>query len=487
MDRDDPFGEAKDLDKTIRRPRPGGRPAPVAPAADGAPTLASSLAAASALSTPRPSPAAPQPSQSQPVRRSARRAPIDETVENAFSVAALNPITGAAAALLWLASRVNDSLAPDDVEELRDRVIAELRRFEDAAHARGVPAEMVRVSRYALAATIDDVIMHTEWGAHSLWGTRGLVSTLYNETLGGERFFDILDQAMADANANADVLELMAICIAIGFTGKYRIIPAGMAQLDRLRDELHRTLRRVRGGYEHDLSASWQGLSAKHRPPASSRTVWMVCIAAVALLAVAYAAFSMTLRAASDVAIARINALIPVEMPLPPPPAAPPTPKPPEPPLPPAPKKITQLERIQTALKDDIGADLVQAMETKDSIILRVPGRDLFGSAKVTINERFLPAFRDIAATLEHEPGDIKVLGYTDNVPIKTATIPSNIELSARRAQEVLNVVATGLSKPERLSAEGRGEADPVASNDTPEGRTLNRRIEIILPRTEAQ
>ena len=63
---------------------------------------------------------------------------------------------------------------------------------------RGVPAEMVRVSRYALAATIDDVIMHTEWGAHSLWATRGLVSTLYNETLGGERFFDILDQAMAD-------------------------------------------------------------------------------------------------------------------------------------------------------------------------------------------------------------------------------------------------------------------------------------------------
>jgi type VI secretion system protein ImpK len=118
---------------------------------------------------------------------------------------------------------------------------------------------------------------------------------------------------------------------------------------------------------------------------------------------------------------------------------------------------------------------------------LRVPGKDLFASAKVTINDRFLPVLRDIGAALEHEPGDIKVLGYTDNVPIKTATIPSNLELSARRAQEALNVIATGLSKPDRLSAEGKGDADPIASNDTPEGRTLNRRIEIVIPRAGAQ
>jgi type VI secretion system protein ImpK len=481
MDRDDPFGEADDLDKTIRRPRPGGRPAPAAPSPTTVPptSAAATLAAAAALA------AGPRPATPPPQRRATRRAPVDETVENAFSVAALNPITGAASALLWLASRINDSLAPDDVEELRDRVIAEMRRFEDAAHARGVAAEMVRVSRYALAATIDDVIMHTEWGAHSMWATRGLVSTLYNETLGGERFFDILDQMMADPNANADVLELMAICIAIGFTGKYRIMPAGMTQLDRLRDELHRTLRRVRGSYEHDLSAAWQGLSARHRPPASSKTVWAVCIAAVALLAVAYAAFSMTLRAASDVAIARINALIPVEMPLPPPPKAPEPPPPPKPA--PAPKPLTQIERIQAALNRDIAAGLVQVIENADTIVLRVPGRDLFASAKITVNDRFLPVLRDIAAALEHEPGDIKVIGYADNVPIKTPTIASNLELSQRRAQEVLGVIATGLSKPDRLSAEGRGDADPIATNDTPEGRMLNRRIEIVIPRAEGQ
>jgi type VI secretion system protein ImpK len=259
-----------------------------------------------------------------------------------------------------------------------------------------------------------------------------------------------------------------------------------MAQLDRLRDELHRTLRRVRGSYEHDLSASWQGLSAKHRPPASSKTVWLVCLAALVLLAIAYAAFSITLRAASDVAIARIDALIPVEMPLPPPPPAPKAPEPAPAPAP-APKKITQIERISAALKDDIAADLVHVVEAPDTITLRIPGKDLFGSAKVTINERFLPVLRDIAAALNHEPGVIKVIGYTDNVPMKTATIASNQDLSVRRAQEVLNVMATGLAQSDRLSAEGRGDADPIATNDTPEGRTLNRRIEIVIPRAEAQ
>ncbi len=476
MDRDDPFGDSQDLDKTIRRPRPGGRAAASPPESDKP-----------AVRPPAPTPAmAPgSASAAPPARRPARRAVIDETVENAFALAALNPITGAAAALLWLASRVGDGMAPDDVEELRDRVIGEMRRFEDAAHARGVRPEMVRVARYVLAATIDDVIMNTEWGAHSFWATRGLVSTLYNETVGGERFFEILDQMSADANANIDVLELIAICIAIGFIGKYRIIPGGMTQLDRLRDELHRTLRRVRGSYEHDLSANWQGLSAKHRPPPSARTVWLVCVAALALLAVAYGAFSMTLRAASDVAIARIDALIPAEMPLPPPPKVEQPPPPAPAPAPPAPKKLTQIERIQLALKDDIAAHMVQVVESADTITLRLPGGDLFGSAKVTINERFLPVLRHIGAALDSEPGSIEVIGYTDNIPIKTATIANNLELSDRRAREVMNVIATSIASSQRLSAEGRGDADPIASNDTPEGRSQNRRVEIVIPRAD--
>src|SRR5690242_13838311 len=136
MDRDNPFGENEDLDRTIRQPRLG------ATAAAPSDTL---------TAPPRTAP-----------RRPARRGLIDETAKEAFGVAALNSLVGTASPLLWLASRLSDSLAPEDVEDLRERVISELHRFDTEALAAGTAIEHVRVARYALAATIDDIVLHTE-------------------------------------------------------------------------------------------------------------------------------------------------------------------------------------------------------------------------------------------------------------------------------------------------------------------------------------
>jgi type VI secretion system protein ImpK len=456
MDRDNPFGENEDLDRTIRQPRLG------ATAAVPSDTL---------TAPPRTAP-----------RRPIRRGSIDETAKEAFGVAALNPLVGTASPLLWLASRLSDSLAPEDVEDLRERVLSELRRFDTEALAAGTAIEHVRVARYALAAMIDDIVLHTEWGSQSLWTTKGLVSSLYNETLGGERFFDILEQMMADPNANADVLELMAICIAIGFAGKYRIEAGGVAQLDRLRDQLHRTLRRVRGSYERDLSASWRGLSAPHRSPPSSKLLWIVCAFALIALASIYTVFSLNLRSEADVAIARLAKVVPTEsVPIPPVPKPPPAP-PPEPPPPAAP---TQVERIKSALANDLASGAVQLIVQPEILTLRIPGHDLFAVGKTEIDERVLPVLHDIASALDREPGDIKVVGHSDNTPFRAGPTDLNQLLSLRRAQAVMKILADSLSHSERLSAEGKGDTDPIASNDTAAGRDLNRRVEIVIPRVE--
>jgi chemotaxis protein MotB len=73
------------------------------------------------------------------------------------------------------------------------------------------------------------------------------------------------------------------------------------------------------------------------------------------------------------------------------------------------------------------------------------------------------------------------VSGHTDNVPIKTARFPSNWELSTARAVEVVQLLVAGGMKPTVLGAAGYGENDPVATNDTPEHKAQNRRIEIVL------
>ena len=73
------------------------------------------------------------------------------------------------------------------------------------------------------------------------------------------------------------------------------------------------------------------------------------------------------------------------------------------------------------------------------------------------------------------------VSGHTDNVPIKTSRFPSNWELSTARAVEVARLLVAGGMKPEVLGAAGYAEFDPVAQNDNPQNKALNRRIEIIL------
>ena len=81
------------------------------------------------------------------------------------------------------------------------------------------------------------------------------------------------------------------------------------------------------------------------------------------------------------------------------------------------------------------------------------------------------------------EPGNVQVLGHTDNQPIRSLKYPSNFHLSLARAQAVLAVIKQKVKDAARLSADGRADSEPIASNATPEGREQNRRIEVVLTR----
>ena len=95
----------------------------------------------------------------------------------------------------------------------------------------------------------------------------------------------------------------------------------------------------------------------------------------------------------------------------------------------------------------------------------------------------FKPLLDRIGLALKEEPGSVQVIGYTDDQPIRTITFPSNFQLSAARAQAASAIIATTVGDKSRLTAEGRADADPIASNATAEGRERNRRIEIVLNR----
>lgn len=107
----------------------------------------------------------------------------------------------------------------------------------------------------------------------------------------------------------------------------------------------------------------------------------------------------------------------------------------------------------------------------------------LFDSGDAELGPLANDVLREVVALLTEVGNPVTVEGYTDNVPIETARFPSNWELSAARAASVVRAFAELGLDPDRLAAVGYGEQHPVATNATPQGRTHNRRVTILVAR----
>lgn len=137
-----------------------------------------------------------------------------------------------------------------------------------------------------------------------------------------------------------------------------------------------------------------------------------------------------------------------------------------------------QLDRQEAALRQSLDNDQVIITNTGDRLIVTLPQDILFATDSFAVRPDLQADLRVVAANLRQYPNStIQVIGHTDN----TGDASYNQGLSERRAQSVANVlVGAGVSSG-RVLAVGRGENQPVASNLTPEGRALNRRVEIVI------
>jgi chemotaxis protein MotB len=115
-------------------------------------------------------------------------------------------------------------------------------------------------------------------------------------------------------------------------------------------------------------------------------------------------------------------------------------------------------------------------------MVIQLPQDILFPSGSATLSGDGTRTLREVASVLATLEGrSFQIEGHTDNVPIATAQFPSNWELSSARALSVVRVLVQGGVPPESLSGAGYGEHQPVAPNDAPDSRRLNRRIEIVM------
>jgi chemotaxis protein MotB len=149
---------------------------------------------------------------------------------------------------------------------------------------------------------------------------------------------------------------------------------------------------------------------------------------------------------------------------------------------------VDAARRIRQVVKREKLEDAIKVQVTEKGIAIKIADPIGFDLGKAEIRPEFMALLGEITGSLQNLPENyIRVEGHTDNIPIRTAQFPSNWELSAARALNVVKFFARHGFDPSRLSAVGYGEYRPIASNQTAEGRQRNRRIEIYVDYTKKE
>jgi chemotaxis protein MotB len=124
----------------------------------------------------------------------------------------------------------------------------------------------------------------------------------------------------------------------------------------------------------------------------------------------------------------------------------------------------------------------IRLLENERGITISILDNILFESAQANLSEESRPILQKMTQIIKPLPNDIRIEGHTDNVPINTPEYPSNWHLSMARATNTAYYLMNDLGlKQERVSVVGNSEFKPIAENNTPETRALNRRVDIVI------
>ena len=142
----------------------------------------------------------------------------------------------------------------------------------------------------------------------------------------------------------------------------------------------------------------------------------------------------------------------------------------------------SQFDALVQNLNDEVKKGQLQVRQYKDMLTVDVAEQLFFDSGRADLKDTGKSVLKKVAEAIKgYNDKVIRVVGHTDNVPIKTKQFASNWDLSVARATTVVRFLQEAGVPPDRMVASGRAEFQPVADNDTPEGRQKNRRIEITL------
>ncbi len=387
-----------------------------------------------------------------------------------FQIKGMPLIVSAARPLLNLLDRIKSLQDVENIQQLRNSLVEEMRSYERKIASAGIDVDHARIAHYILCATVDDVILATQWGASSGWGTESIVSTFHRDVQGGDRVFDLLDDQLKDPTKNQDVLFLIYYCLSLGFRGRLRVSSRGALELAHIRDNLYRTLQLTLTDFERELSPNWRGLNARNAKSGFQYLLASFLGFLVLVSLIGYIFILNLINTRSDEIIVALGALPPsgnpsifVEQPV-------------KAPI----EQVDVIKNFLIFLQPEIQRGVLTTTRVGNEVLVRFRNTGTFEPGKAEIGTDFQQLLIRVAKSVAEARFDVLITGHTDNKPIRTVRFPSNTHLSDARAEAVANLV-TRYVAPEKVRYEGRGEAEPIDTNDTAEGREANRRIEMLV------
>jgi type VI secretion system peptidoglycan-associated protein len=374
--------------------------------------------------------------------------------------------------VLALLAAVRAGCVRPAMPELHRQCAAAISRFERAIQPQYTEEKRQR-AKYAVCATADDIAQNLPGvgsdGAE--WARRSMVVTFFQENIGGDRFWQLVDDMLRVPQDNLDLIELFHACLAAGFEGRFRVMPDGRRRLHEIMTRLQSALPHVRSLSQVELVPHWRGETVPVR-----RIGWSVLAlasaAALGLLLLVYVVLRLMLGSSGETPSSRLAALTPdARLTLSRPAAAM------------AATSSAQASKLRRFLEPEIREHLVTVEEDAQTVRVRTTVGQLFESGSDALEPGRDTLFHRIGRAIEGEKGNVVIEGHADNAPVATIRFPDNMALSEARAETVGALVRQDLSDPARVSTKGLGDTVPIASNAYAAGKSQNRRVEIVVPR----
>lgn len=403
------------------------------------------------------------------------RAPDEDLPDPPPRARPRNPMVEAAAPLLALAASVRSGRIEVDLRALHRTVAAAAEIFDKALYAAGYGDEARRRARYAVFATVDDIAQNLPGRADdgAAWARRSLVVRGFGENIGGDRFWQLLSDMLARPAEHLDLIELYHACLAAGFEGRHRLGDSKGTWRTTLQSA-YAALPHIRALSEVELVPVWRGTPTPRARIGFWTPLGLIASILLGVLLLTVLGLRLILIETGQPSLAALQALNP-QTPLRLSRAAAP------PPIP----VSGQQHRVAGFLADEVAQHRLVVEEDPNSLRVRTTVGTLFRSGSDALAPGSAALFARIAQAVEQEKGPVRIEGHADSDPVTSLTFPDNVALSRARADKVAALFREHLSDPSRVSATGFGATQPIADNATADGKALNRRVEVVIPRSE--